>query len=115
MKKESLVYLSVAIWILVFAQSFWISGDVEGPRNIESGFRRLDVFFRFQLMAFMLAIVAAFLGFVYSEKRWRLRLVGLAPLAVTLMFALTILVVTLLPESSVQPPVTNPGPATATN
>lgn len=71
-------------WIALQTVSYISTSGIEGPRNIDTGFKRLDVFFKWQVTALATALVAAVAGFVGPDKRWRKRLIGLAPIGLTL-------------------------------
>ena len=81
------VLLLVFLWLLVQAWSFWAPTNIEGPRNIDTGFRRLDIWFRWQLVALGIAIISSAAGLFTIEKRWRDRIVGLTPLGLTVLIA----------------------------
>lgn len=85
MQRSNIIYVLIALWALAIAWSFWSSGSIEGPRNLDTGFKRLDVFFKAQLMAFILAIAAAIFGFVFGQEKKRLRLIGLIPIGLTVL------------------------------
>lgn len=59
MKNTHLVFALILAWVGTIAWSFLASSAIDGPRNIDTGFQRLDVFVRWQMLAFGLA--AAFL------------------------------------------------------
>lgn len=90
MKGRVIVYALVAVWAIAFAWSIFASLGIDGPRNIDTGFRRLDVLFRGQLIAFGIAIVAGASGFLMEGCGFRQKLIGLLPLLVTMLIVLCI-------------------------
>lgn len=84
-KGHVIVYVLVAVWAVAFAWSIFGSLGIEGPRNIDTGFRRLDVLFRGQLIAFGIAIVAGASGFLMEGCGFRQKLIGLLPLLITVL------------------------------
>ena len=87
MSGSRITIILVGLWVLVQILSFWMSAGIEGPRNIDTGFKKLDVWFRWQLLAVCVAIIAAIFGFFSSDKSWRTRTIGLIPAAITLVAA----------------------------
>jgi len=90
MKGTSLIYLFVILWALVFAGSILMTLNIDGPRNIDTGFKRLDVLVRGQLLALLLALAAAVGGFFVRGLPRRHKLIALAPLGLTLIGVLSI-------------------------
>lgn len=85
MKKTTIIYVLIMLWAVVVAWSFWSSGAVDGPRNLDVGLKRLDVFVKIQIAALSLAILSALLGFVSRGETRRLRWIGLVPLGLTVL------------------------------
>ena len=83
MKRSHWVFALLLIWVVVQAWSFWSAAGIEGPRNIDTGFRRLDHFFRWQILALGLAVIAAIAGFLSLGGRRIIRLIGLLPICLT--------------------------------
>lgn len=84
-RATKLISVIVAVWAGLFIFSIIASTGVEGPRNIDTGFRRLDVLARYQIMAFGVAVVAAIAGFLWRKEGKRVVMIGAAPLALTLV------------------------------
>ncbi|MBW8639366.1 hypothetical protein K1W69_19385 [Hoeflea sp. WL0058] len=106
------VLVLLALWIALQTGSYVTTSDIEGPRNIDTGFKRLDVFFKWQIAALAVALVAAAAGFVGPDKRWRKRLIGLAPLGLTLAAVGGLALVGLIIQNA-QTPDTSFRPTTA--
>ena len=85
MSKKTAIYLLVTVWAVVFATSVAMSLNIEGPRNIDTGLKRLDMLFRGQIVAFALALFTAAAAFVIRGDGKRLKLVGLVPLGLTIL------------------------------
>lgn len=108
--KVKLIILLVAIWALIFVASYFMSAQIEGPRNIDTGFRRLDVLARYQIVAFTVAIMSAVLGIVWRRDGKKIMLVGLTPLLITFLLIAGIVGGTMIfnkrlsPEEAYQPP-----------
>lgn len=95
MSRQGLIIgLLVLIWVGLVAASFLMAGRIEGPRNLDTGFQRLDVFARYQFAAFGVAVVAAVAGLIWRRASRRLLLAGLAPLSITLLVVLGLFVYT---------------------
>lgn len=110
MSEIRVVLVLLACWIALQTGSYVSTTGIEGPRNIDTGFKRLDVFFKWQVAA--LALVAAVAGFVGPYKRWRKRLIGLAPIGLTLAAVCGLALVGLITQNS-QTPDTSFRPTTA--
>lgn len=111
MKGRTLIYLFVIFWVLVFAGSILMTLNVEGPRNIDTGFKKLDVLARGQFLALFLAVAAGVAGFMVKGSSRRERLVGLIPLGLTFaILAAGTLFLAFMPDGQVAPTV--PPPAT---
>ncbi len=73
------------VWVALFAASYFLSVRIEGPRNIDTGFRRLDVLARYQFLAFGVAVAAAVLGLLWRRGGKGMLLMGVTPLALTVL------------------------------
>lgn len=111
--KKTIVIALVLVWAGVFFGSFLASSAIEGPRNIDTGFRRLDVLAQYHIVAISLSIVTAVLGIVWRRQAARILPIGLVPLSVTALLVVGVLVVaTFLRDSPApQPPLTPTAPA----
>ena len=106
--KKATVTVLVLAWAAVFAGSFVASSGIEGPRNIDTGFKRLDVLVQYQIVALALAIASAALGFAWRRQAKRILPIGLVPLAATvLLVAGVALAATILGN---RPAPQSPGP-----
>ena len=84
------VLILVTAWILALLGSYVFSTAIEGPRNIETGFKRLDVLFRWQLAALVLAFVSLTYAWIARPRpRW-VRLLGFAPAVLTVLSVLVL-------------------------
>lgn len=90
--KRAIVFALVLAWAAVFVWSFLVSSGIDGPRNIDTGLKRLDVLAQYQLFAVSLAIISAVLGIVWRKEAARILLVGLVPLSVTALLIAIIIV-----------------------
>lgn len=102
-RTTKLISVIVAIWAALFVGSYIASTGIEGPRNLDTGFRRLDVLARYQIMAFAVAVIAAIAGFLWRKESKRVLMIGLAPLAITLLL-IGGLVVASIVLSNARPP-----------
>lgn len=111
--KRAIVVALVLFWAVLFAWSFLASAGIDGPRNLETGLRRLDVLAAYQFVAFGLAVIAALLGVVWRRQAAWTMLIGLGPLAVTVLLVATIVVAAMvLRDRPVpEPPGTPTAPA----
>jgi uncharacterized membrane protein YphA (DoxX/SURF4 family) len=114
--KKALVVIVVLAWAGVFFGSYLASSAIEGPRNLDTGFKRLDVLAQYQFVALGLAVLAAVLGFVWRKTAARVLLIGLVPLLATALLIAGILVATLIlndrpAPSDVSPPLVPTAPA----
>lgn len=78
---RALVIVLVLAWLGVVAGAFLVSGAIEGPRNVDTGFRRLDVFATWMIGALVLAVIAAIAAW-QARSIGAVRLLGAVPLAV---------------------------------
>ena len=116
MKGRTLIYLIVGLWVAVFAGSVLMTLNIDGPRNIDTGFKRLDVLVRGQFLALLLAVAAGIAGFTVRDSGRRERLVGLIPLAATFtLVAAGLLLLVFMPDGptapTTPPAITKPIPA----
>ena len=108
--KLKYLILLVAIWASIFAASYFMSARIEGPRNLDTGLHRLDVFARYQIVAFTVAVISAVLGIVWRREGKKIMLHGHIPLQVTALQVAGIIVATMVlnqrlsPDESYQPP-----------
>lgn len=112
MKGRTLIYAFVIIWAVVFAGSVLMMLNVEGPRSIDTGFKKLDVLVRGQFLALFLALAAGVAGFTVKGSGKRERLIGLVPLGLTFsIVALGLLLLVFIPDGqSPSTPPTRPAP-----
>ncbi len=109
-QKRKMVIALVVIWIILVVTSYIMSSRIEGPRNIDTGFRRLDVLVRYQVVALVVAVVSAVAGVLWRQDGNRIMLIGLAPLILTILLVVAIVAVTMIlnprltPEEAYQPP-----------
>ena len=99
-----LIYLLVILWAAAFALSIIMAVNVAGERNLDTGFARLDVLMRGQIIALALAIFAAVAGFLVADSNRSTRLVGLAPLALTVLLVGGLFVVVTLRVEAITAP-----------
>ncbi|MCY6383357.1 hypothetical protein [Hoeflea prorocentri] len=85
MRRADIVYALIVVWALAIGWSLWGAAAVEGPRNLDTGFKKLDVFFKGQLLAFGVALVTAAAGFAFAGAARRIRLIGLIPIGLTVL------------------------------
>ncbi|MEM7211751.1 MAG: hypothetical protein AAF479_07640 [Pseudomonadota bacterium] len=84
MRERVIIILLVCAWVVAVAASFLLAWQIEGGRNIDTGFKRLDVFFKWQVGAFLIAVFLAGVGLLgKSLQRW-LRWIAGAPILLTL-------------------------------
>ncbi len=109
-QKRKILVALVVVWAIIFVASYFMSTRIEGPRNIDTGFKRLDVLARYQLIAFGVAVVSAVAGVVWRHDGRRMMLLGLAPLIITTLLIAGIVGGTMIlnprltPEEAYQPP-----------
>lgn len=84
MIRRKTVYVLLGLWVLVQIWSFWASAGIEGPRNLDTGFKRLDTLFKWQVVALVIAVFSGIAGFLEPGKRWLTRVIGLVPAIITL-------------------------------
>ena len=93
--KRTFLVTFVLIWAALFAVSFYMPSRIEGPRNLDTGFQRLDVFARYQILALGAAIVSAGLGVTWRREARRLLWLGLTPVIVTLILVAALTIATI--------------------
>ena len=86
-KGSTIVYLLVIAWAVIFVGTIVLALNIDGPRNIDTGFKRLDSLVRGQLLAIVVAFAAGAAGFVFRDVRKHLVLVGLIPIISTIVLA----------------------------
>lgn len=85
MKSKTIIYVLVGAWIGCIIISIAASQAVDGPRNIDTGLKRLDILVKWQLVAFITAIISGLLAlFIRSQSRLT-RLVGATPITLTII------------------------------
>ena len=82
--KRIVLLVLIASWAGLIVASYFMSVRIEGPRNIDTGFRRLDVLFRYQVAAFGVALVAGVLGLAWRKSGKAMLLLGAVPLLATI-------------------------------
>ena len=98
----------VLIWAALVAASFYFAAQIDGPRNLDTGFKRLDTLIRFQALALVLALITAAMGYAWRGEARRMALLGFTPLIITaLAVAALALTTVLIPKD---PPNTQPPP-----
>ena len=108
-QKKKTVVLLVLVWLGLFVASYVMSTRIEGPRNIDTGFRRLDVLAQYQIIAFAVALMSALAGIVWRRDSRRIMLIGLVPLLATGLLVASIAVAALILSNRSAP--TSPPPA----
>jgi FtsH-binding integral membrane protein len=73
----------VTIWAALMLVSFFAVQAVEGPQNMDTGFRRLDVLLTWQLIAAVVAVASAIAAFAQKDLTRGLRALGYMPLVLT--------------------------------
>lgn len=85
MRARHLIFILFAAWALAFAWSFLSAQSIDGPRNVDTGFRRLDVWFRWQMIAFAIAVVMGVIAILQRGLPRGVRLLALSPGTLTLL------------------------------
>ena len=85
LNKTHTVLVLTVCWVALQIWSFWVSSSIDGPRNIDTGFKRLDVFFKWQVLAFCLALGSAFFVLFSKGLQMRSRFIGLSPAILTIV------------------------------
>ena len=113
MPGKIVLYVFVALWAAAFVGSILISTGIEGPRNIDTGFKRLDVLARGQILALCLAVASAAAGFLIGGGK-RQKFIGLIPLALTVLIVVVgVLLIAFWPEPTMED-ISIPSKPTAT-
>lgn len=108
--KKKLILVMIAIWAAIFIASYFMSTRIEGPRNLDTGFKRLDVLARYQLIALVVAVVSAVAGILWRRDGKKIMLIGLSPLLITVLLVVAIVGGTMIfnprltPDEAYQPP-----------
>ncbi|WP_424928184.1 hypothetical protein [Amaricoccus tamworthensis] len=84
-RKLVFVIFLTALWAGVFVASWYMSASVEGPRNLDTGFRRLDVLARYQIVAFGIAALAGIFGIAWRREGRQIVVIGLLPVGMTVV------------------------------
>lgn len=84
-RKLTIVIFLAALWAGVFVASWYMSAQVEGPRNLDTGFRRLDVLVRYQIVAFGIAVLAGIFGVVWRREGRQVLVFGFLPVGLTVV------------------------------
>lgn len=106
-KQRSVLVVLIILWAGFVVASYFMSVRIEGPRNIDTGFQRLDVLFRYQMMAFAVAVLSVVLGVLWRRSGKRMLLMGAIPLLTTVLAAAGLFGVVALYDSG--PPPENIG------
>lgn len=112
MSKKKIIIALVLVWAAVFVASYFLSKGIDGPRNLDTGFKRLDVLARYQFIAFGVAVVSAVLGIIWKRDNKQALLLGFFPLAATALLVAALIVGSMIfnprltPEEAYQPPKT---------
>jgi len=113
---QRLVYMLAIVWVVLIATSIIATRQVEGPRNIDTGFKALEVLFLWQVAALGVAIVAMVLAIFSKELTRSSRLAGFAPIGLTVVVVAGVLLYSTLDRPDPVPapsrPVTAPAPST---
>ena len=72
----------VLAWIVLTVLSFALPAQIDGPRNLDTGFERLDIFARWQIFALAAAASAAILAWLVRDLSRGMRWLGFMPLIV---------------------------------
>ena len=72
----------VLAWIVLTVLSFGLPAQIEGPRNLDTGFRRLDVFAKWQIFAIAAGVSAAILAWLVRDLSRGMRWLGFVPVIV---------------------------------
>ena len=113
---QRLMYMLAVLWVVLIATSIIATRRIEGPRNIDTGFKALEVLFLWQVAALGVAIVAMVVA-IFSKGLTRpARLAGFAPIGLTVVLVAGVLLYSTFNQSGPIPapdrPVTTPAPST---
>lgn len=111
MSKRMGLLCLVLLWAALIALSFLLPARIEGPRNIDTGFQRLDVFARFQFFAFGVAVLALCLGVLWRRSARFVALIGVLPVIATGLGVAAVVVFAMLSNPTPPASSTPPGPA----
>ena len=113
---QRLMYMLALVWVVLIATSIIAARQVEGPRNIDTGFRALEVLVLWQMAALGVAIVAMVVAIFSKGLARSARLAGFAPIGLTIVVVAGVLLYATFnrPESAPAPdrPVTAPALST---
>ena len=85
MKARSLVLLLAGVWTAIFVGSFLAIRQVDGPRNPDTGFEKLDMLVLWHLVALCVAIAAALVAWRAPDLSPNIRKIGFAPIGLSLL------------------------------
>lgn len=85
MTARTIVIVLFLLWLAVFAGSILMAQAVEGPRNIDTGFRRLETLMLWQGVAFVVAVVATGVTLSRRGLTRSTKLIGYAPVGLTVL------------------------------
>lgn len=100
MARRKAIVVLVLAWAAVMLGSYLATTAIDGPRNIDTGFQRLEILARYQFVALALALLAAALGVVWRGAAARVLLIGLIPLSATALLVVGLAVVVVTVDSS---------------
>lgn len=105
MNSKKVIYVLVILWAVVFALPIMMALNVEGPRNIDTGFERLDIIARGQTFALALAIMSGAAAFLVKDLSFRQKAIGLAPLIVTILIVAGLFLFAFLRSDDIAAPI----------
>ncbi|MCL4676542.1 MAG: hypothetical protein KJZ59_11135 [Pararhodobacter sp.] len=111
--KTRLTLVLILIWAALFAASFLLPMRIDGPRNLDTGFQRLDILARYQMLAFGAAVVTALAGVLWRKQGKRVMLIGFVPLLITALLIAALVVATFVGNRLTPPDPITPPRATA--
>ncbi|MEM6663357.1 MAG: hypothetical protein AAF666_14400 [Pseudomonadota bacterium] len=92
------------LWVIAVALSYALSTALDGPRNLETGFKRLDTLLLWQAVAFVIALAAMVAAWAGRPRPRIVRLLGFAPITLTAVAILALVVVLSLEPQSLTGP-----------
>lgn len=104
------IYLLLILWAVAFVLSIGLAMNVDGGRDLEAGLARLDVFARGQLVALAFAIASAVAVFVVRGLNRSQKLIGMAPLVLTVVLVSGLFIVATLRVNALTTPTEQPPP-----
>lgn len=105
MNSKKIIYVVVILWAVVFVLPIMMALNVEGPRNIDTGFERLDILARGQMFALALAIMSGAAAFLVKDLSFRQKAIGLAPLTVTILIVAGLFLFAFLRSDDIAAPI----------